>query len=210
MDVLAEVGPEQRERAGGEARLHDRLFVREVQHDRVVREPRRGLRAVGGDDSGRRGKRAQQVDHLRSRSGAGDRHDPVVPAASGELRGLERVGLALAGPLAQRRVRLAHEPRRPATDDRDPFTGGRQGRRFRELGGLDPAVGLAGDLGLDVGHRCSFSGPRAFCAVARATRQIRAPFCVDGCRGRNRLAAFAQPCALLSGLSRTNVHSLIT
>src|SRR3712207_3896733 len=48
------------------------------------------------------------------------------------------------------------------------------------------------------------------CAYAFGWTPFRAPFCVEISHRRNRLAAFAQVASLLRGLSRTNVHTLIT
>jgi hypothetical protein len=48
------------------------------------------------------------------------------------------------------------------------------------------------------------------CADALGSPVFRASFCVEDHRARKHPSAFAQVSALLRGLSRTNVHTLIT
>jgi len=154
-------------------------------------DPRRLVRR-GREHGCRRAavQRVEQLDDLGRGPGAADRHDPVVSAAARELGSLERVGLALAGLLAQRRVRLRHEPRRAATDHRDPLARGGQTRCAGRLGCLTPAVRLAGDLDLDVRHESPFTA--CLCADALGSWHFRAPFCVEDRRGRNHSPPSAQ------------------
>ena len=76
------------------------------------------------------------------------------------LAGRERVGLAVPGLLAQRGVRLGHEPRRAAADHRHPRAGRREGVGELRQPGYDagPVVGLPGDLALQVAVRVERHG----------------------------------------------------
>jgi hypothetical protein len=154
--VQAEVGAEQGERGGGEAGLHHRAFVGVAEDDDVVGRRHDGRLRVGGD-RGRGGTSAQpreEVEDLGGGAGSGEGDDPVVGAVVRELGGGVGVRLAVAGPLTQCGGRLRHEEGGAASDDRDAFAPSRQLARVPgDFGrGSCPALGLAGQLVLDVGH----------------------------------------------------------
>jgi hypothetical protein len=145
LDRLAQEG----EGAGGEARLHHRALVREVERHSVVGGG--GDRPVGdrGErDAALRGAAPEGVDDLARRARARDCHEHVVAAPVGQLGRRVGVGLALPRALAQRRPALRDEQRRPAPDHADTRAGSGQrvavGRR--EAPRLLPELGLAGDL----------------------------------------------------------------
>lgn len=156
LGVQAEVGAQERERRRREAGLDDGPLVGEVQDDHVVGGgDDRCVRVT--DDGGRPDAaldRGQQLDDLGRRAGPGQRDEAVVGAPCRELRGRERVGLALPGLLAQRGEGLRHEPRGAAAHDRDALP------RRGQLGGLArgqtrrarPALRLAVQLVLDMAH----------------------------------------------------------
>ena len=162
-EVLAEGCPQQRQGGGGEPGLHDRLLVDLGQQDGAVGQL--GDRRTGRGDDRRRdqvaaAERREDVDHLGGRAGPGDHQHRVVPAVEPVLAGRERVGLSLAGPLAQPGVGLSHEVRRPAADDRHPRAGpGQVVGELRHPGDdAGPVVRLSGDLPLEVAVRVERHG----------------------------------------------------
>ena len=182
-DVVAQAGPQHRQDRGGEPRLDHRAFVGERQHQPVVRRP--GHRAVLGGGDGQEARGAgqpfEQVDDLGGGPAAGDGHHPVVRPAGGELRGREGVRLALAGGLAQRRVRPADVQGGPAPDHRDALAGCRQEvvAGPSDLRRPVPAPGLAPDLARGFAHF-----PARYARNLQGSRRVRASVRYSGPCGR--------------------------
>ncbi len=165
--VFAERGTEQGEGRRGEARLHHGLLVRERQQHRIVDERRERRRRVA-DDTDRADASLDAVDeleHLAGRAGSCQRDDGVVSPVDERLGSGERIRLAVPRGLAESGVRLRHEPRRAAADDRDPRTGGgEQALLGREVGSPCPHCWLGVEFFAHVRAGKRFSHRGAFLA----------------------------------------------
>ena len=131
-----------------------------------ARSADRGAGAVGDRRRAcaRRGRAPSACTHLARGAGARDRDEHVVAAPGRQLGGRERVRPAVAGALAQRRVGLGHEQRRPAADRR---------RRARPApAAARPAARERRRRGPDLGLRRELLAPSscAYCDSYRANR----------------------------------------
>jgi hypothetical protein len=156
LEVVPAVRPPQRERAGGEAGLHDRLLVGELQEHGSARRPH-DRRAGHGGDRHRRHPGAEafeHADHLGGGPGARQRHHDVIVAGRGPLGGREGVRLPEPARLAQQSERLGHVEGGAAANHSQP-PARQEGARVEvaaTVGRFAPDGRLAPDLVTDMAH----------------------------------------------------------